>query len=342
MSTKILITFTILLMIGCAPYPPTATIYETPKKPMQPSMVNKYDLTFSITDNSKNPLANSQIIIQQIDSGLKSSTKKDTLFTDSLGFASLEVSPTKEKMTYSQYGLLMEYNFQLLGMELPNSLFGSLNSSLKTTVYHYFFDVSVSKDGYYTFTKRKMEYGSNDQEKHIELNLQLSKPFDYFSTSFSNTGNQSLKKKILSFIDLIRIQSLIQSAELKLFSISNVLFKENSYLSIGFDHQITFNSLKLNKYDIGKRIFDEVIRKVLSPLNEYIYSPADFWGYDLSVEGKTKDFSDETANPTVVLYRFLIPAEIVKSYKNLDITGQQLLDSSVILLDNERIELRLQ
>ena len=57
---------------------------------------------------------------------------------------------------------------------------------------------------------------------------------------------------------------------------------------------------------MGKRIFDEVIRKVLSPLNIFIYSPDDFWGYDLTVEGKTKDFLEKPLKPTTVIYRFLI------------------------------------
>jgi len=38
----------------------------------------------------------------------------------------------------------------------------------------------------------------------------------------------------------------------------------------------------------------------------------------------------------------MIPEKIVRQYKNKDISGQQVLDASVILMDGERIELKLQ
>jgi len=103
-----------------------------------------------------------------------------------------------------------------------------------------------------------------------------------------------------------------------------------------------YNSLKLDKYDIGNRLFDEVVRRVLSPLNEYIADSDLFYGYDLTVIGHTKSFADEYVAAEPVEYRFIIPESIVRQYKNKDITGQQVLDASVILMDDERIELKLQ
>ena len=44
-----------------------------------------------------------------------------------------------------------------------------------------------------------------------------------------------------------------------------------------------------------------------------------------------KNLMREYARPTTLDYRFLIPAKIVKSYKNMDITGQDVLDKSYIL-----------
>ena len=67
-----------------------------------------------------------------------------------------------------------------------------------------------------------------------------------------------------------------------------------------------------------------------------------FYGYELIVNTSTKNFIEENAVPQEIEYRFYIPKDVVKSYKNLDITGQQVLDSSIILRDGERIELKLQ
>ena len=67
-----------------------------------------------------------------------------------------------------------------------------------------------------------------------------------------------------------------------------------------------------------------------------------FYGYDLSVTGHTKSFAEETAVSEDIEYRFMIPESIVSKYKDKDISGQQVLDSSIILMDDERVEFRLQ
>ncbi|MEQ1838436.1 MAG: hypothetical protein ABL858_08930, partial [Candidatus Nitrotoga sp.] len=60
------------------------------------------------------------------------------------------------------------------------------------------------------------------------------------------------------------------------------------------------------------------------------------------IYGHMKSFADKAAVSEKIEYRFLIPQEIVKKYKDKDISGQQLLDASVILMNDERIELKLQ
>ncbi|MDP1816779.1 MAG: hypothetical protein Q8K92_20160, partial [Leadbetterella sp.] len=116
----------------------------------------------------------------------------------------------------------------------------------------------------------------------------------------------------------------------------------NNYLQFKFANINVYNSLKLNKYDIGKTLFDDVIRKILSPFNEYIGNSNLFYGYDITVVGHTKSFAEEYATSKAVEYRFLMPEGVVRKYKNKDISGQQVLDQSVILMDDERIELKLQ
>ena len=68
----------------------------------------------------------------------------------------------------------------------------------------------------------------------------------------------------------------------------------------------------------------------------------ELYGYDLIVNGYTKSFADENASNTEIEYRFYIPKDVVAKYKNKDISGQQLLDSSIILMDDERVDFKLQ
>jgi hypothetical protein len=199
----------------------------------------------------------------------------------------------------------------------------------------------ITKEGYYINSGTK--YAVYDSDKTITTSATLLKPTDYITPAFlSSPKGSELKANILTFIDLIRLQSLLADADLKPQTINLVTFKEKNYLQFTFVSSNTYNSLKLNKYDIGKRLFDDVVRKVLNPLNEHISNPKMFYGYDLKVIGYTKNFADKYSAGTPIEYRFMMPEEIVRKYKNKDISGQQVLDSSVILMDDERIELKLQ
>ncbi|MBU0647544.1 hypothetical protein KJ855_00010 [Patescibacteria group bacterium] len=201
-------------------------------------------------------------------------------------------------------------------------------------------DFKVSKDGYYSQTGNLNVY----EEKYSESEtITMIRPKDYLESTFSiSNEEQLLQERILSFIDIILLQSLISDCVLKTRSVGLCDFKEKSYLTFNFNSANTYNSLKLNKYDIGKTLFDEVIRKILTPLNDQLGDLELFFGYDLTVIGHTKDFSKEFASSQDVEYRFLIPSEIVKKYKQKDISGQEVLDASIILMDDERIQLKLQ
>ena len=199
----------------------------------------------------------------------------------------------------------------------------------------------ISKEGYHSISG-SMTLRSESFESESKK-ISLIRPIDYFSPSFlySDQGIE-LKTRILAFIDLIRLHSSIGNSYLETKSIALVEFKNNKYLQLKFNTVTTFNSLKMNKYDIGKRLFDEIVRKVLNPLNQYISDPRIFFGYDLNITGYTKSFAAEYASPQSIKYRFLIPDETVKKYKTKDISGQQVLDDSIILMDDDRIELKLQ
>ena len=72
---------------------------------------------------------------------------------------------------------------------------------------------------------------------------------------------------------MIILQGLVTESILETQSVNLVQFKDNNYLQIKFANVNVYNSLKLDKYDIGKRLFDEVVRKVLTPLNEHVAAP---------------------------------------------------------------------
>jgi len=292
------------LMLSCAPVQ-----YSTVPQ-HKPNVTHQYKL--SIVDVDGNPLAGVKVDYELKDNKRLVESGSYVTKSDGIVSASLIVTPDPQ-LTYS-------------------------------TFYSSEFDYKASKDGYYPKSGTLSKFATDSKYKPPESEtITLIRPIDYFNKEFTSTlSDVELKTRISSFIDLIILQGLITESVLETHSVNLVQFKGNSYLQFKFTNINVYNSLKLNKYDIGKRLFDDVIRKVLSPLNEYIGNSKLFYGYDITVIGYTKSFADEYATAMPIEYRFMIPEKIVRQYKNKDISGQQVLDASVILMDDERIELKLQ
>jgi hypothetical protein len=207
---------------------------------------------------------------------------------------------------------------------------------------------SAAKDGFYPGGGGlSSSYGSEYSKQTDDLvkgSITIYRPSDYLSEVFqSSAADRALREQALKFISEIRLQSLIVDADVMLRSTGTSIFKGKKYFQMKINTTTTFNSLKLDKYAVGKRIFDESIRKILNPLNTNISNPKTFFGYDLIIYGYTKSFTtEEFDTPEKIEYRFLIPQETVRRYKNKDISGQRLLDASVVLMNDERIDLKLQ
>ena len=307
MKTVCFSVFSVLLFIvGCAP------VQYSPVERQKPTVQHQYELT--VVDVDGNPLEGVRIDYELKDRKRVVKSASYINMTDGKLYESLSATPDPQ-FTYS-------------------------------TLYKSEFDYKASKDGYYpkNGTMSSDYEGKYSYGKPIEKDkITLIRPIDYFNKKFaSSLSDVKLKTRILSFIDLIILEVLVTKSVLETKSVNLVSFKGNSYLQFKFTNVNVYNSLKLDKYDIGKRLFDEVIRKVLSPLNEHIAESNLFYGYDLTVVGHTKSFADEYATAKPIEYRFIIPEKIVRKYKNKDISGQQVLDSSIILMDDERIELKLQ
>lgn len=173
--------------------------------------------------------------------------------------------------------------------------------------------------------------------------LTMLRPSDYLSDSFLSSPQDSvLREQALRFISLIRLQSLVVDTDLQPKSVGTLDYKGKKYLRLAFTSHNTYNSLKLSRYQIGQRLFDESVRKLLNPLNTNVASPKAFYGYDIVIKASTKDFSEKYATPISLEYRFLMPQEAVRRYKDQDLSGQQLIDQSIVLLNDERIDLKLQ
>ncbi|MGX4641720.1 hypothetical protein [Massilia sp. SYSU DXS3249] len=113
-------------------------------------------------------------------------------------------------------------------------------------------------------------------------------------------------------------------------------------MTFELDSENVFNSLKFDRYGTGKEVFDGTVRKTLNPLNDRISDPKLFYGYNIVISTRTKNFTKESDPGERLKYEFMMPQAAVRNYKNKDISGQRLIDESVVLLNDERIDLKFQ
>jgi hypothetical protein len=118
-------------------------------------------------------------------------------------------------------------------------------------------------------------------------------------------------------------------------------FKKSKYMAIKLKNGISFNDNILTSYAIGARVFDDVVKKMLQQVSTDSANLG-FDGYDITVLSQKKAFIDQYSTPKSVDFRFFFPKHLVAKYVEKDLSGQQLLDGSVILLNDDRVDLKLQ
>lgn len=301
-----LLFLTLTLMMGCISAP----------KQSAKNLEFHYEILFTDLDEKPIDAVNVDYTIKNIDS----IRKQGGFTTPANGLFTMSVTATADP----QYDIIDSFRSTL---EFKASKAGFFSKNDKAI-----FDCIKSK------------YQKNGCiDTHSKTSVTLIRPADYFNKDFtSKSSDKKLQDNIFNLIDLIVTQGLVTNSTLQTRSIGLTEFKGNNYLKFKFNNENLYNSFKLNKYDIGKILFDEVIRKLLNPLNDHIGHSNLFYGYDISLIAVTKDLVNSNSKAQYIEYRFIMPEKAVTKYKEKDISGQQLLEASVILMDDERIDLKLQ
>lgn len=181
----------------------------------------------------------------------------------------------------------------------------------------------------------------NIQINHSPIEeITLYKKEDFLSEDFDN---EVLRERVLELLSFLYSQGVLEGNNLlEPFSIDYEEFRGNNNLSFIYKNFNVFNSVRLTKYEVVSRVFDESIRKQLNPLNDFLSEQESIDGYSISVNTSYKNFINDEEIPESLLVTFHLNKNDIEEYKNFDITGQELLNRSFIILDGERIDLRLQ
>jgi hypothetical protein len=117
-----------------------------------------------------------------------------------------------------------------------------------------------------------------------------------------------------------------------------VVFHDQVTLQLTMRNTLAFGPAKSSIYKRAAQSFDLFLAPQLKDISGRISKDVDFQLYDFSVLNKLSPTAKETSEAI----EYICPRSAVQQFVNAEITNQQLLDQSVILVNGVRIALSLQ
>jgi hypothetical protein len=117
-----------------------------------------------------------------------------------------------------------------------------------------------------------------------------------------------------------------------------VVFHEQMALQVTLRNSLPFESAKGSIYKRAAQSFDLFLAPLLKDLSDKIPAEVEFQAYDFSVLNKLSPGAKGSSEAI----EFICPREALRKFVNAEVTNQQLLDQSVILVNGVRIALNLQ
>jgi hypothetical protein len=117
-----------------------------------------------------------------------------------------------------------------------------------------------------------------------------------------------------------------------------VVFRDQIALQMTLRNSIQFGPVKGSIYKRAAQSFDLFLAPQLKDLSDKISPDVEFQLFDFSVLNKLSPGAKGTSEAI----EFICPRTALKQFVNADITNQQLLDQSIILVNGVRIALNLQ
>src|SRR5690349_7178828 len=117
-----------------------------------------------------------------------------------------------------------------------------------------------------------------------------------------------------------------------------VLFHKQLALQMTLKNSLQFGPAKDSIYKRAAQSFDLFLAPLLKDISERVSPDVEFQLFDFSVLNKLSPTAKETSEAI----EFICPRNALKQFVNAEITNQQLLDQSIVLVNGVRIALNLQ
>jgi hypothetical protein len=117
-----------------------------------------------------------------------------------------------------------------------------------------------------------------------------------------------------------------------------VLFHDQIALQMTLKNSLQFGPAKGSIYKRAAQSFDLFLAPLLKDISGRISPDVEFQLFDFSVLNRLSPTTKETSEAI----EFICPRNALKQFVNAEITNQQLLDQSIVLVNGVRIALNLQ
>jgi hypothetical protein len=120
---------------------------------------------------------------------------------------------------------------------------------------------------------------------------------------------------------------------------SFIAFRDGQYLDLPITTSLD-PSDSGSQYRLAALAFDRHVAHLIRPLLAYFKDSADFTGIDFSTTIRLAGAGAEGEGSESV--EFIFPLGSLRSYAQYNLTGQQLLNAGVVLINAERVSIDLQ
>jgi len=168
--------------------------------------------------------------------------------------------------------------------------------------------------------------------------LESFKKSEYFRTRIFEPLDSEIFVGPLSTLSPKMKMALLEFVKFRMDGITAGTYKGKSYISIDLgEEDSVYNSLRLDQAARVARVINERLLSVIKTFSS-VAEEAGIDGVKLVTVIQYKSFLDELAAPKKDKLEIYAPLDMAQQFDNAEMTSQQLMDASVILLNDNRIQ----
>jgi len=165
----------------------------------------------------------------------------------------------------------------------------------------------------------------------------------YLNRFYEEYAEQRFKGQLANFqmekrTEIVRLLHKMSSES----QIKTETYKGNAYIAVDLGtYDSIFNTLRMPEASRLARVINERLLGYLKQLQAAIEKNASFYGIKLDLRIPHKSFADDYARPDYDKLQLYVQSALINQFAQAEITSQQLIDSSVVIVNENRVQVPL-